>query len=153
MKINTNCVIVTGNLVRDAELRYTANQRPVLNFTIAVNRKFGAEQVADFFPCVSWSKSAEQLEQYMTKGKQVLVKGHLQTRSYENREGIKVNVTEIYADEYGGIELLGGGDDRHGAPRYGSAPQPPAQSYRQTPEQGAPRPSAPRPQEQGDIPF
>lgn len=140
MKINTNCVIVTGNLVRDAELRYTANQRPVLNFTIAVNRKFGAEQVADFFPCVSWSKSAEQLEQYMTKGKQVLVKGHLQTRSYENREGIKVNVTEIYADEYGGIELLGGGERAQG----GYTQQPPAQNQ---------RPQSARTQEQGDFSF
>ncbi len=125
MKINTNCVIVTGNLTRDAELRFTANQKPVLNFCVAVNRRgMNGEQVADFFNCVLWGKSAEALEQYMTKGKSVLVKGSLQTRSYEGRDGSKKTATEIIADAFGGVELLGGGpQERTG----GSQPQ----SYRQ----------------------
>ena len=158
MKINTNCVIVTGNLARDSELRFTANQKPVLSFTVACNRSWKDDNgelrdAADFFPVVLWGKSAEALEQYLKKGKSVLVKGHLQTRSYEGRDGVKKYVTEIIADMFGGVELLGGGDDRHGAPRYGSAPQAPAQSYRQAPEQGAPLPPARDPREQGDIPF
>lgn len=125
MKINTNCVIVTGNLTRDAELRFTANQKPVLNFCVAVNRRgMNGDQVADFFNCVLWGKSAEALEQYMTKGKSVLVKGSLQTRSYEGRDGSKKTATEIIADTFGGVELLGGGaQERSG----GSQPQ----SYRQ----------------------
>lgn len=133
MKINTNCVIVTGNLARDAELRFTANQKPVLNFCVAVNRRgMNGEQVADFFNCVLWGKSAEALEQYMTKGKSVLVKGSLQTRSYEGRDGSKKTATEIIADAFGGVELLGGGaQERTG----GSQPQ----SYRQPAQKQRPK--------------
>ena len=129
MKVNTNCVIITGNLARDSELRFTANQKPVLSFTVACNRSWKDDNgelrdAADFFPVVLWGKSAEALEQYLKKGKSVLVKGHLQTRSYEGRDGVKKYVTEIIADMFGGVELLGGGSqDRSG----GSQPQ----SYRQ----------------------
>ena len=125
MKINTNSVIITGNLARDAELRFTANQKPVLSFTVACNRMGqNNESVADFFPIVLWGKSAEALEKYLLKGKQVLVKGHLQTRSYEGRDGGKRYVTEIIADMFGGVELLGGGSSDRSS---GSQPQ----SYRQ----------------------
>lgn len=111
MKLNTNVAIITGNLARDAEVRYTANQTPVASFTVACNRQ-GADkqQVADFFPCVLWGKSAEALEPYLKKGKSVLVKGRLQTRSYEAKDGTKRTVTEIIADNFAGVELLGGGE-------------------------------------------
>lgn len=110
-KVNTNVCIITGNVTRDAELRYTSTQKPVLGFTVACNRQGpDGQSAADFFPVVLWGKSAEALEKYLTKGKSVLVKGRLQTRSYESKTGEKRNVTEIIADSFGGIELLGGGD-------------------------------------------
>lgn len=152
-KINTNSVIITGNVTRDAELRYTAKQTPVLGFTVACNRQGqDGQSAADFFPVVLWGKSAEALEKYLTKGKSVLVKGRLQTRSYESKTGEKRNVTEIIADSFGGVELLGGGD------RQGGSNQPPAQAPRSARGGWNPldvdEPAAQSAQqEQGDFPF
>ena len=159
-KLNTNSVIITGNVTRDAELRYTAKQTPVLGFTVACNRQGqDGQSAADFFPVVLWGKNAEALEKYLTKGKSVLVKGRLQTRSYESKTGEKRNVTEIIADSFGGIELLGGGERAQG----GYTQQPPAQNQRPQSARGGwnpldvdePAPSAQsaRTQEQGDFPF
>lgn len=159
-KINTNSVIITGNVTRDAELRYTSNQKPVLGFTVACNRQGpDGQSAADFFPVVLWGKSAEALEKYLSKGKSVLVKGRLQTRSYESKTGEKRNVTEIIADSFGGVELLGGGERAQG----GYTQQPPAQNQRPQSARGGwnpldvdePAPSAQtaRTQEQGDFPF
>ena len=106
-----------------------------------------------------WGKSAEALEKYLTKGKSVLVKGRLQTRSYESKTGEKRNVTEIVADSFGGVELLGGGERAQG----GYTQQPPAQNQRPQSARGGwnpldvdePAPSAQnaRTQEQVDFPF
>ena len=160
MKINTNSVIITGNVTRDAELRYTSTQKPVLGFTVACNRQGqDGQSAADFFPVVLWGKSAEALEKYLTKGKSVLVKGRLQTRSYESKTGEKRNVTEIVADSFGGVELLGGGERAQG----GYTQQPPEQNQRPQSARGGwnpldvdePAPSAQsaKTQEQGDFPF
>ena len=157
MKINTNSVIITGNVTRDAELRYTAAQKPVLGFTVACNRQGpDGQSAADFFPVVLWGKSAEALEKYLTKGKSVLVKGRLQTRSYETKTGEKRNVTEIIADSFGGVELLGGGERAQG----GYTQQPPAQNQRPQSARGGWNPldvdepaAQSAQQEQGDFPF
>ena len=160
MKINTNICVITGNVTRDAELRYTAKQTPVLGFTVACNRQGqDGQSAADFFPVVLWGKSAEALEKYLTKGKSVLVKGRLQTRSYESKTGEKRNVTEIVADSFGGVELLGGGERAQG----GYTQQPPAQNQRPQSARGgwnpldvdepAPSQQSARTQEQGDFPF
>ena len=156
-KVNTNVCIITGNLTRDAELRYTAAQKPVLGFTVACNRQGqDGQSVADFFPVVLWGKSAEALEKYLTKGKSVLVKGRLQTRSYETKTGEKRNVTEIIADSFGGVELLGGGERAQG----GYTQQPPAQNQRPQSARGGWNPldvdepaAQSAQQEQGDFPF
>ena len=159
-KVNTNVCIITGNLTRDAELRYTSTQKPVLGFTVACNRQGqDGQSAADFFPVVLWGKSAEALEKYLTKGKSVLVKGRLQTRSYESKTGEKRNVTEIVADSFGGVELLGGGERAQG----GYTQQPPAQNQRPQSARGGWNPldvdepassaQSARTQEQGDFPF
>ena len=157
MKINTNICVITGNVTRDAELRYTAKQTPVLGFTVACNRQGpDGQSVADFFPVVLWGKSAEALEKYLIKGKSVLVKGRLQTRSYESKTGEKRNVTEIIADSFGGVELLGGGERAQG----GYTQQPPAQNQRPQSARGGWNPldvdepaAQSAQQEQGDFPF
>lgn len=156
-KINTNSVIITGNVTRDAELRYTAKQTPVLGFTVACNRQ-GADgqSAADFFPVVLWGKSAEALEKYLTKGKSVLVKGRLQTRSYESKTGEKRNVTEIIADSFGGVELLGGGERQQGGGGYQQRPPQQPQQRRNdwNPMQVDEPPQAQQyAQEPGNIPF
>lgn len=91
-----------GRLTRDPEVRYTANNNTcVCGFTLAVNRRFKNEgqPEADFFNIVAWSKTAEFCSKYFAKGQQVGVIGHLQTRNYDDKDGKKVYVTEVVAEE------------------------------------------------------
>lgn len=95
-----------GNLTKDPELRSTPSGKAVTSFTIAVNRRFkdkGGDPVTDFFPVVTWDKLAESCARYLAKGKKVAVVGELQTRSYDDKQGVKRYVTEIVADE---VEFL-----------------------------------------------
>lgn len=106
-----NRTILVGRLTRDPELRYTPNGVAVANFTMAVNRPFKSkdgEQEADFINCVVWRKPAENLANYMKKGNQIGVDGRLQSRSYEDKEGKKVFVTEVVADSVQFLESKSG---------------------------------------------
>ncbi len=98
-----NKVILMGRLTRDPEVRYTTtNNTLVCTFTLAVNRRFarqGDEQTADFFNIVAWSKTGEFCSKYFKKGQQVGVIGRLQTRNYDDKDGKKVYVTEVVAEE------------------------------------------------------
>ena len=97
-----NKVILLGRLTKDPELRYTTtNNTAVASFTLAVNRKFAreGEQSADFINVVAWTKTAEFVSKYFTKGQQVAVVGRIQTRTWEDTDGKKNYVTEVVADE------------------------------------------------------
>lgn len=101
-----NKVIITGNLCKGIELRYTPNNTPVLQNTIAVRNDFknaNGEYESEFINIVVWNKTAEFLNQYASKGSKVLVEGRLTTRSYEKQDGTKVYVTEVIAEK---VELL-----------------------------------------------
>ena len=80
-KVNTNVCIITGNLTRDAELKYTANQKPVLTFAVAVNR-LGQDnaQATDYFNCVFWGKTGETLVADSYGGIELLGGGGYQQR-------------------------------------------------------------------------
>jgi len=96
-----NKVILIGRLTRDPELRYTPNAHAVGSFTLAVNRPFkteNGEQQTDFIDIVTWRKVAEQVGQYLSKGRLVAVDGRLQTRSYEDRNGVKRKAAEVVAN-------------------------------------------------------
>ena len=92
-----NKVILLGRLTKDVELRYTQNDKPVASFTIAVNRFFEKDK-ADFINCVAWNKTAEFINKYFSKGKQLLIAGRLQVRDYE-KDGKKVYITEVITEE------------------------------------------------------
>lgn len=106
-----NKVVLVGRLSKDVELRYTpGNGTPVASINLAVdnyNSKTG-EKGADFIPVVIWGKTAENLSQYLVKGTQVAIAGKISTRSYEAKDGTKRYVTEVIADMYQGVKLLGG---------------------------------------------
>ena len=100
MRMNTVCLI--GRLTREVETRYTTtNNVQVSSFTLAVNRRFAkeGEQQADFINVVAWGKNAEFVSKYFTKGQQVAVKGRLNNRDYTDKDGKKVFVTEVVAEE------------------------------------------------------
>jgi len=101
-----NKSFLIGNLTKDPELRSTQSGKAVATFTIAVNRRFkgqDGERQTDFFPVIAWNQLGEMCGKYLTKGKKVAVVGELQTRSYEDKQGVKRYVTEIVADE---VEFL-----------------------------------------------
>ena len=106
-----NKVVLVGRLIKDAELKYIPGTgTPVSTFTIAVDNYNSKEKKneADFIPVVLWGKSAENLAQYLVKGTQVAVAGRISTRSYEAKDGSKRYVTEVVAEMYGGVKLIGG---------------------------------------------
>jgi len=96
-----NRAVIVGRLTKDVDLRYTQNGTAVANFTVAANRPFKndqGEQEADFINCVIWRKPAESLATYMKKGSLIGVEGRIQTRSFDDKEGKRVFVTEVLAE-------------------------------------------------------
>jgi single-strand DNA-binding protein len=106
-----NKVILVGRLTKDPEIRYTAQNVPVVSFTIAVSRPFvnqtSGEREADFIPVVLWRKQAETVKKYLTKGALAGVEGRIQRRTYEGVDGQKRYVTEVLADNVYFLESKG----------------------------------------------
>ena len=98
-----NKVILMGRLTRDPDVRYTPNNNTlVASFSLAVNRRFarqGEERQADFINVVAWDRTGEFCSKYFKKGQQVGVIGRIQTRNYDDKDGKKVYVTEVIAEE------------------------------------------------------
>ena len=120
-----NKVFLIGRLTRDPELRYTGNNTPVTSFTIAVNRTYtnqSGEREADFINCVVWDKQAENLVKYQKKGNQIAVDGRIQTRNYEDKDGKRVYVTEILANN---ISFLDSKGTNTSSNDFNSLPEPP----------------------------
>ena len=96
-----NKVMLLGRLVKDPEMKCTANNTMVASFSLAVGRSYKKEGQpdADFINIVAWGKTAEFVGKYFVKGQQVAICGRLQTRNYDDKEGRKVYVTEVVAEE------------------------------------------------------
>jgi single-strand DNA-binding protein len=102
-----NRTILTGRLTRDPELRYTTSGTAVVQATIAVDRQFKnqqGEREADFINLVIWRKAAENFANFTHKGSLVGIDGRIQTRTYENKQGQRVYVTEINVDSFSLLE-------------------------------------------------
>lgn len=96
-----NRVCLNGRLTKDIEIRYTQNNVAVSNFTLAVTRKFknqDGEYESDFINCVAYKNTAELLSKYIKKGDLLGIEGRIQTRSYEDKDGKHVYVTEIIVE-------------------------------------------------------
>lgn len=108
-----NRVILIGNLTKDPELQYTPNGVAVANFTLAINRKHfnqTGERETDFIRIIAWQKLADLVANHLRKGRQCAVEGRIQTRNYDDKEGRKVYVTEIVAEQ---VQFLGHKDGKH----------------------------------------
>ena len=102
-----NKFIVTGNITKDAELRYTANDKAYSKFSIANNEGYGDNKKTNFFNCTLWGKSAENLNRFLTKGQKVLITGKVEINDYKDKEGVERKIIDINVDSFGGVELLG----------------------------------------------
>jgi single-strand DNA-binding protein len=122
--MSINKVILVGNVGRDPQVRYFEKGGGVANFSLATTERGYTTQsgtvVADrteWHNIVFWGKIVETVEKYVHKGDKIYVEGRLRSRSYEDQNGVRHNVVEIYADT---LEIMsrvsaGGGDRASGA--------------------------------------
>lgn len=111
MSRSINRVTLLGHLGKDAEIRFTPSGVPRAQFSLATSRRWKPKdssewkEETDWHNCILWR--CANVQEYLTKGKQVFIEGRLQTRTYE-KDGQKHWVTEVICDE---LVLLGGGGD------------------------------------------
>jgi single-strand DNA-binding protein len=101
-----NKIILSGNLCKDIEVRYTTTNKPVVANTIAVKNDFknaDGNYESEFINIVLWNNQAEYLSKYAEKGSKVLVEGRLTNREYTKQDGTKGYVTEVIVNS---IEIL-----------------------------------------------
>jgi single-strand DNA-binding protein len=96
-----NSVIMMGRLTADPELRQTPQGVNVCSFTIAVDRSFvkqGEQRQADFFDVVAWRGQADFVSRFFRKGQMIAVQGRMETKQYEDKNGVKRKAYTIVAD-------------------------------------------------------
>lgn len=93
-----NKAILNGRLTKAPELKQTNSGKSVCGFTIAVDRNRDREKT-DFVPIVAWGKTAKFVNQWFGKGDLITIVGHIEVRSYEDKDGNKRTATEIIAEE------------------------------------------------------
>jgi single-strand DNA-binding protein len=154
---SVNKVILVGHLGRDAETKFTPGGAAVTRFSVATNRRWKDQQSGEWKDETNWTNvvlwRAENLANYLTKGKQLYVEGRIQTRSYDDKDGKKVYATEVVADE---VILLGGQGGGGGERSGGGEFEQPVSMPRSA--QGSPRQAPPQEEyNQGitddDVPF
>ena len=92
--------ILLGRITQELELKQTPNGTSVLAFTVAVERNYskGEDKQSDFINCVAWKEKAEFISKYFGKGRMIAIEGNLRTRAYDDKNGVKHYVTEVYVD-------------------------------------------------------
>jgi single-strand DNA-binding protein len=160
-----NCVILTGRLTADPDIKVSQDQKTVAHFTLAVDRGYKDQSggsVADFIRCTCFDKRAQWMQSYTHKGMKLEVRGRWQTGSYTNKDGVKVYTNDCFCAEVNFGESKSASDansrregDFDGSranipPQYQNAPYdanstPPAPSYVSSPT----APSAPTSQSGG----
>ena len=96
-----NVVVLSGRLTADPELKTTTSGISVCSFSIAVERRYksGEERQSDFINIVTWRSSAEFVSKYFKKGQMIAIRGSIQTRRYQDKDGNNRNAFEVVADE------------------------------------------------------
>lgn len=134
---NYNKIILLGNLTRDPQLSYLPSKTPVVEFGLAVNRRWKSQDGVQkeetlFIDCRCYGKSAETFNQYMTKGRPVLIEGRLQLNTWEGKDGQKHSKHRVFVENF---QFISDGE--------------------QQPRQATPKATDPTPSADGpdDIPF
>lgn len=163
-----NKVILVGNLGQDPEIRYTADGRPIANFSLATSETWTdrgsgeRREKTEWHRVVVFGKLAEICGEYLSKGRQVYIEGKLQTRKWQGQDGQDRYTTEVVVDIRGTMQMLGnrdgGGGSRGGYSGGGSGGGRGANTAGSgadgsgNQDQGYPQPPYPNDQED-DIPF
>lgn len=154
---NFNQVILLGNLTRDPQLRYLPSQTAVVDFGMAVNRKWRDPQGQDreevmFIDCSAFGKQAEVINQYCQKGRLLFIQGRLKLDTWEDKQGGgKRSKHTVVVDSFQLMPNRDGGGGGGGMAQGGEEQRP----QRSAPSRPAPRqPQQPQqPPAQGEAPF
>lgn len=101
-----NKAILMGRLTKDPELKKTNSGLSYVQFNLAVNRNYtnkSGEKQADFISCIAWRTQADNLAKYIKKGGLIGIEGEIQTRTYDDKNGIRKYITEVVCNS---IEFL-----------------------------------------------
>ena len=155
---SVNKVILVGNLGKDAETKFTQGGTAVTKFTIATGRRWKDKQSGEWKEETDWHNvvlwQAENLANYLLKGKQVYVEGRLHTRSYDDKDGKKQYFTEVVAED---VILLGGRGEGGAPDEMSQEPRGEPRSAPRSRPAAAPASAAAPPSHEGigddDVPF
>ena len=143
-----NLLAFTGNLGKDAEVKYLANGTAICEFSVAMKSGYGDKEKTNWVRCVLFGKRAEgQLPQYLLKGAQVAVTGELELQEWEGQNG-KGAALSVRVEN---LDLIGGkqqGQNNQAQGGYAPQQQAPQQQYQQAPQQSYQQPQN-APQQQG----
>lgn len=153
-----NKVMIIGRIQpNDPELRYTQSGQPVCTFKIVTDESYKDKdgnnvERAEWHSIVFWGKPGEIIAQYMKKGRQIYIEGRLQTRKYDDKDGVTRYVTEIVGSDFA---FLDGGNPRSDEASGGGSSQ---QNYSQNTNttsatQSSSQADAPSPVADDDLPF
>ncbi len=150
-----NKVILAGNMTRDPQMAYTASNTPVCKFGLAVNRKWrdknsgeNREEVC-YVDCTAFGRSGEVINQYMGKGRPILIEGRLSYSQWEGQDGSKRSKLEVVVENF---QFLGGAQGDSAAGRRQTVP---SREFAGSPDAGH-APSGPNDGFDGgldDVPF
>lgn len=154
--MNLNKAMIIGNVVRDPEMRTTPNGQNVVSFSVATNFVWKdasgqRQEKAEFHNVVAWRRLAEIVNQYVKKGSKIYIEGRLQTRSWDDPNGVKRYRTEIIADNM--IMLDRSGSNTTDSYSQTAAPNTNRRSDDFAVEQPEPNPAAEEEISIEDIPF
>ena len=155
--MSVNKIILIGNVGKDPEVRYFDNGGSVANFTLATTERgytaANGTQVPDrteWHNIVLWRGLAEIAEKYIRKGTKVYIEGKIRTRSYDDSQGNKRYVTEVWGDQ---MELLGGRPENQNAAPIANTNAPSQQTTATQPAAQPANPPLASSDESDDLPF
>ena len=122
-----NSITIMGRIVRNPEIRMTAANKTVANFTVAVDRDYDREKT-DFFDVTAWEGTARFVEQYFSKGQMIVVRGRMERRVYEDKHGDAKEKWEVKAEN-----VYFGGDKKRDADGTGSPTRVDASTFEDLP--------------------
>ena len=150
--------MLIGNVGADPELRYTPNGAPVAEFTMAVNRRYTTgdgeqKEETEWFRIIAWNKTAENVNEYLTKGQKVYVEGRFQSREYVGQDGNQRRAYEVVANT---ITFLSGASERPNSERPNNENDEDVPNPKKTTSRGEPKiisENSPQDDDDKDLPW
>ncbi len=127
-----NRVLLMGNLTRDVEVKFTANNTAVANIGLALNRRYRSgdeyKEETTFVDCEAWGKTAETMGKYLSKGRPVFIEGRLKLDEWQDRDGNRRTKLVTVVENFQFIDSRPGGGSSGGSRTQEAAASAPSAS-------------------------